>query len=207
MALQSFMWFLRNMNCGWRQLYQPRGCSPSHIEGDSTPSRSDQSQDKPATVFGKGTWGVHKRGSSFSLHCELWGFQICLDDTWNSLSPHGLSDKIKLHLNLNNNFFLSLFFSLFLTVFFRFCSSWLFMLLCWTLKLGELESFGHWVLKTTPHNTNNSNKWCGGFPSQWGEGGCVCHITSEVNVLENIRGDSPFSQGNTACQKAVLFQR
>lgn len=72
MALQSFMWFLRNMNCGWRQLYQPRGCSPPHIEGDSAPSRSDQSQDKPATPFGKGTWGVHNHvvlHSFFTVNC------------------------------------------------------------------------------------------------------------------------------------------
>lgn len=37
--------------------------------------------------------------------------------------------------------------------------------------------------------------------------GCVCYITSEVNVFENNRDDSPFSQENTSCQKAVLFQR
>lgn len=37
-------------------------------------------------------------------------------------------------------------------------------------------------------------------------GGYVCPITSEVNALGN-RDKSPFSQENTSCQKAVLFQR
>lgn len=65
---------------------------------------------------------------------------------WKSLSPHGLSGKVELHLNNISSLSWGFFF-LFLTVFFLFCSPWLFMPLCWTLKLGELESFGHWALK------------------------------------------------------------
>lgn len=62
------------------------------------------------------------------------------------------------------------------------------MFLCWTLKLGEWESFGHWALKTTQYNTNNSNKWSGGFPSQWGEGGCATSPVRSVSwkILEMI---------------------
>lgn len=40
------------------------------------------------------------------------------------------------------------------------------------------------------------------------KGGSVCYyITSGVNVLKNIKDDSPFSQENTSCQKTVLFQK
>lgn len=126
----SFVWFLKNVNCGWRQLYQPGRCSPPHVRGDLAASRSIQSQDKPTTPFGKGAQGVHIHVGLRSLFTwELWGLEICVDDIWKSLSPYGLSGKVKLHLS--NISFLSFFsFFLFLTVFFWFCSPRLFMLLC-----------------------------------------------------------------------------
>lgn len=105
----SFVWFLKNVNCGWRQLYQPGRCSPPHVRGDSAASRSVQSQDKPTTPFGKGAQGVHIHVGLRSLFTwELWGLEICVDDIWKSLSPYGLSGKVKLHLS--NIYFLSFFF-------------------------------------------------------------------------------------------------
>jgi len=75
------------------------------------------------------------------------------------------------------------------------------------MKLRELESFKNWALK------NNSisplitviNETMASLMNE--EKGDRMHgITSEINVLQNIKDDSPFSQENTSCQKRLFCQ-